>query len=503
MSKDENLKILQLLQEGKITADEASQLLAAMEKPAPEAPTPPPPTLAPPGYPLGTGAGGADDDFETETLTRARAKIAAAREKVAGIDQQFAAAEEQIEEAKKSHDPIGALNQALKGLPGAKSIAGSFRDFDAGRFASNAAKQARKIGKQVSDSIGSIDINLSNITQGFQGEPTLEQAYEVTLDVAKGGTLRVKNPFGDISVQGGDFPEVRAAGTLRIWATTPDEAQTTVDAIQVTAEATEGGGMIQATGTVKVRRIELNLKVFVPADGVKVSLISPSGDLSVRGIKATAVTATQSGDIHLAEIVGDVAAETTSGDIYIEGVLGAIGAHTASGDIQAIRLDGASFKAESQSGDISLTEAMLPSVTLAVVSGDSTLKGVTGKRLNLRTVSGDASVQECDFDEELSVDAVSGTLSVAPKSSLTKGKLIISTVSGDIVLTLPYKTNAVLEARTRNGELRGKVRGSDGQPHDLRSSGMAVVSESIGEGTGAMLVLSSVSGDLKIEQNEG
>ena len=182
MSKEENLKILQLLQEGKITADEASQLLAAMDKPAEPTPAPKP---TPPLSLAEGGVGVGSDDFETETLARARAKIAAAREKVAGMDQQLAAAEEQIEEAKKSSDPIGALNAALKGLPGAKSIAGSFRDFDAGRFASNAAKQAKKLGKQVTDSIGNIDINLNltDITQSFQGEPTLEQGYEVTLAV--------------------------------------------------------------------------------------------------------------------------------------------------------------------------------------------------------------------------------------------------------------------------------------------------------------------------------
>ncbi|MCX6369273.1 MAG: DUF4097 family beta strand repeat-containing protein [Armatimonadetes bacterium] len=497
MSKEENLKILQLLQEGKITADEASQLLAAMEKPT-EAPPAPEPEKAPP--PVGTGG---TDDFETETLARARAKIAAARERVAGMDQQLAAAEEQIEEAKKSPDPIGALNQALKGLPGAKSIAGSFRDFDAGRFASNAAKQARKLSKQVTDSIGSIDINLSDITQGFQGEPTLEQGYEVTLNVPSGGTLRIKNPFGDITVQGGDFPEVRAAGTLRVWSATPEEAQAVAEAVQVSTESSDTGGAITVSGSVKAKRIQLHLKVFVPAEGVKVSLLSPSGDLSVRGIKAAAVTATQSGDIHLAEIAGDVAAETTAGNIGIEGVLGSVSARTTSGDIQAIRLDGASFKGESQSGDISLNEAIVPVITLSAVSGDSTLCGVSCTRLSVRTVSGDTKIQECDFDEEALLDSISGSLSFAPRASLVKGKLVLSTISGDTHLTLPYKTNAVLEARSKSGELRGKVRGSDGSLREIRGAGMSIVSESIGEGTGAMLVLSSVSGDIKLEQAEG
>ncbi|WP_309714909.1 DUF4097 family beta strand repeat-containing protein [Armatimonas sp.] len=502
MSKEENLKILQLLQEGKITADEASQLLAAMEKPT-EAPTPPPapePEKAPPPV----GAGGADD-FESETLNRARAKIAAAREKVAGMDQQLAAAEEQIEEAKKSPDPIGALNQALKGLPGAKSIAGSFRDFDAGRFASNAAKQARKLGKQVTDSIGNIDINLNlnDITQSFQGEPTLEQAYEVTLAVPSGQTLRVKNPFGDITVQGGDFPEVRAAGTLRVWAATPEEAQAVAEAIQVTTESNETGGAIIASGAVKAKRVQLNLKVFVPAEGVKVSLLSPSGDLSVRGVKAAVVAASQSGDIQLSEIMGDVAAETTAGDIALEGILGAASARTTSGSVQALRLDGASFKAESQSGDISLSDAIIPTVSLSAVSGDSTVRSVTSQTLSIRAVSGDVSVEEHDGAEETLLDSVSGDLSFSPKGSFVKGKLVVSTISGDTNLSFPYKTNAVLEARSKSGELRGKVRDSEGNFRKIKGAGMAIVSESIGEGTGAMVVLSSISGDINVEQAEG
>ena len=421
------------------------------------------------------------------------------------MDQQLAAAEEQIEEAKKSPDPIGALNQALKGLPGAKSIAGSFRDFDAGRFASNAAKQAKRLGKQVTDSIGNIDINLNltDITQSFQGEPTLEQGYEVTLAVPSGQTLRVKNPFGDITVQGGDFPEVRAAGTLRVWAATPEEAQAIADAIQVSTESNDTGGAIIASGTVKAKRIQLNLKVFVPAEGVKVSLISPSGDISVRGIKAAAVTATQSGDIHLAEIIGDVAAETASGDIALEGIVGAASARTTSGSIQALRLDGPSFKGESQSGDISLSDAIVPTVSLSVVSGDSSLHNVTSHTLNIRAVSGDVSIDEYDGAEETLLDSVSGDLSFSPKGSFVKGKLVISTISGDTSLSFPYKTNAVLEARTKSGELRGKVRDSAGDFRKIKGSGMAIVSESIGEGTGAMVVLSSISGDISVEQNEG
>ena len=488
MSRQENLKILQLLQEGKITADEASQLLAAIDKaePAP-APEPEP-------------APSSDDSgFETETLARARAKIAAAREKVAGYDQQLAAAEEKIEEAKKSPNPIASLNEALRGLPGTKSITGVFRDFDPGRFASTAKKQAKKLGKQVTDSISHIEIDLTGITQTLQGEPTLSQNYELSFEL-ESGTLRVKNPLGGITVQGSDVPGVRVAGELKVWAATLEEAQAVADGIQVASETTDTGAAVMVTSGAKARRQELELTLFVPQESVKVSLLSPSGDLSLRGIKSAAVLATQSGDIHVAEVVGDVAAETTSGDIALEGIIGAITAHTASGDITGIRLDGASFKAESQSGDLNLSETMVPSVVLSCVSGDSTVRNVTGKTLNLRTVSGDAHVTGCEFETETHLDTVSGNLTLAPKGGVAAGKLVLSSVSGDTQLTLPAQTNAVLEARTRSGELKGKIKGPDGQSKSINGSGMVIVSESIGAGTGAVIVLSSVSGDLAIDQ---
>lgn len=492
MSREENLKILQLLQEGKITADEASKLLAAIDAPAaePEAkPVPPPPPTPP-----------IEDAFETETLSRARAKIAAAREKVAGMDQQLAAAEEKIEEAKKSSDPIGSLNEALRGLPGAKSIAGAFRDFDPGRFASNAKKQARKLGKQVSDSIGNIDIDLSTLTHGLQGEPTTTQNYELTFELEPGKTLRVKNPLGGIAVQGADVPGARVAGELKVWAASSEEALAIAEQVQVAYEPNDNGGAVTVTSGGKARRIELDLKVFVPHEGIKVSLLSPAGDLSVRGLKAAVVLATQSGDIHVAEIAGDVATETTSGDIAIEGVLGSISAHTASGDITAIRLDGPSFKAESQSGDVSLSEAMVPQVTLSTVSGDSTLRSVTGEALNIRTVSGDAHVDSAPFTSEMLVDTVSGGIHAVLKNALTTGKVVLASVSGDTHLALPPRTNAVLEGRTRSGELRGKIKGPDGQAKSISGNGMVIVSEIIGDGTGAAIVLSSVSGDVRVEQ---
>ncbi|WP_299025397.1 hypothetical protein [uncultured Thermanaerothrix sp.] len=48
ISREERLKVLEMLQEGKITAEEAARLLEALEA-TPSPKTPPPPPTAPPG----------------------------------------------------------------------------------------------------------------------------------------------------------------------------------------------------------------------------------------------------------------------------------------------------------------------------------------------------------------------------------------------------------------------------------------------------------------------
>ena len=75
------------------------------------------------------------------------------------------------------------------------------------------------------------------------------------------------------------------------------------------------------------------------------------------------------------------------------------------------------------------------------------------------------------------------------------------TVSGDGDLKLPRETNAVLEITTKGGDVKGKVIGPDGKTEkDITGSGMVNMSETLGTGAGAKIVISSVSGDIQIDQ---
>jgi DUF4097 and DUF4098 domain-containing protein YvlB len=532
MAKEENLLILKMLQEGTITAEQAAELLAAVDSSesraaaaAPVPPTPPvppvppvPPTPpTPPSVPLPPQLVGGDLDFsssvpddedaypESETFKRARERIAAAREKVAGVQEQLSAAEEKLENADPGSNPWEAVADALKDVPGARSVADALRGIDPRRIAAGARRQARRVARQVRHSLGDLSINI-DISESFQGEPQLSAPREATASIPPGGVLRVKNPLGDIEAIGSDVPEARAAGVLRVWAADQAAAEAIAEQVRLVVEHGTDGPTLTVQAPPRSKRIALDLKVFVPTTiegGVRVSLMSPAGDVKASRIRGSVVLATQSGDAKASEIAGDVAAETASGDIAVEGVLGNVTASSASGDIAAVRLSGQSFKATTQSGDVELSEATTPVVSVETVSGDAEVRGIAGRTLRVRAVSGDVEAEDVAFDEQIDIDTVSGSLRLRPQGPLTAGTVRLATISGDAEVELPARTDAALDVSTKSGDVRVAYRTADGGEQEVSKSGMATLSETIGKGAGAKLTLTSVSGDIKVEQETG
>jgi DUF4097 and DUF4098 domain-containing protein YvlB len=230
--------------------------------------------------------------------------------------------------------------------------------------------------------------------------------------------------------------------------------------------------------------------------------MSPAGDVTVRNLKNSGVVlATQSGDARASEIIGDVVAETASGDIAIEGVVGNVAASSASGDIKALRVSGQNFRAITQSGDVSFQESAVPVVAVETVSGDAHVKAVSGRTLKVRAVSGDASAEDVAFEMDTHLDTVSGYVALALRGPLNTGTINLISVSGDGELKLPRESNAVLEITTKGGDVKGKIMGPDGKTEkDVTGSGMVNLSETLGTGAGARIVVSSVSGDIEIAQ---
>ncbi len=509
MPREENLLILKMLQEGTITAEQAAELLAALDvsearsaPPTPPTPPAPPTPPVPPTPPPGVGFEAEADLGEGgETFARARAKIAAAREKVAGVQERLAAAQDRLGEAEGSTNPWEAVADALKDVPGARSVAEALRGVDPGRIAAGARRQARRVARSVRSSLGdlNLDFNISRAGER-RGEPALSAPREASAAVPPGGMLRVRNTLGGIEAVGADVPEARVAGTLRVWAGDQAAAQLLAEQITLSVEQGEDGPAVTAAHPPAVRGVALDLKVFVP-HGARVSLLSPSGDVSAHDLRGGVVLATQSGDVHAREVAGDVAAETVSGDIGIEGVAGNVSASSASGDVALMRLSGQSVQVGTQSGDVTLQEVTTPTVEVETVSGDVTPKTVAGRVLRVRTVSGDVQASDIAASEETHLDTVSGHLELAPRSPLGGGAITVAAVSGDAELRLPPAADALLEITTKSGDVRGRWRGAEGERR-IDLSGMVTFRETLGVGGGGRITVSTVSGDIVIRQEE-
>ena len=196
------------------------------------------------------------------------------------------------------------------------------------------------------------------------------------------------------------------------------------------------------------------------------------------------------------------AAETASGDVALERITGNIAASSASGDVKVLAVTGQNLRATTQSGDVSVKDSTLAVVSVETVSGDAEVSGVTGRSLKARAVSGDVSAEDTTFEVEVSLDTVSGYVSLSPKAPVNTGTFRLVTLSGDAVLKLPREANASLDVSTKGGDLRGKVMGADGKTEKaLSATGMVNVTETVGIGAGARISLSTVSGDVTVEQD--
>ena len=503
MSREENLLILKMLQEGTITAAQAAELLSALSGSAAEAPPSPPPPPPPPS--AAAAAAGIDDENlgeSGETFARARAKIAAAREAVAGVQERLSAAQSRLGGAESSgsagSNPWQAVADALKDVPHARSVADALRSVDPGRIAATARRQARRVARSVRATLGDIHIDLrAEGTDEKKGEPAVSEQRSAAVAVPAGGTLRIRNTLGDILAVGSDWEDARAEGTLQVWADSEEAARSLAEQIQITSEEGTDGPTLLVSHPHKVRGVALDLKVFVPG-GIKVSLLSPSGDITAQGVRGGVVLATQSGDALARDIQGDVAGETASGDVGVEGVAGSVTVSSASGDITALRVQGPALKGITQSGNLRLSEIKTGSVVVETVSGDVEAKAVETGTFHVRTVSGDVDAPDIAAREELFLDTVSGSLVLAPQVPLT-GSITVAAVSGDAEIRLPPEANGVLAISTKSGDLRGRWRSASGD-RDIDASGMASFEEMLGDGTGSRVSVSTVSGDIYVSQ---
>jgi DUF4097 and DUF4098 domain-containing protein YvlB len=208
--------------------------------------------------------------------------------------------------------------------------------------------------------------------------------------------------------------------------------------IEETEVSFEGGSLaVRVPEKVRVRgNAALDLRIELP-EGSQVTADTASADLLCSGELGGLSADTASGDVNVGRVRGDAALSTASGDIRLADTTGDVRVETASGDVVIERADGDTI-AKTASGGVTVGEAG-HSVTVRTASGDVRVDSIITGLADISSMSGDI------------------TLSVLPGTTVY---LDISTLSGHVSSELDSSAGAeeepdlTLSCQTLSGDVR-------------------------------------------------
>lgn len=277
-----------------------------------------------------------------------------------------------------------------------------------------------------------------------------QETREVTLPISvpAGKLLRVENACGSIKISGGaEEGSVTARAVLK--AASIEDARAKAEAFTLIVEESEHqvlvrqsdiSGLdldlvIQLSGPAQVEAKTHAGEIRILDTGAGCRLSSNSGDLHVRGVHGVIELITQSGDVHVEECTSpSVALEAKTGDITLLSVSGNVNARTASGDLRGRNLAGKTYSVESVSGDISLDfrEPITGTVNVRPVNNSAEVLIPDGSdcRVSLSTLKGTTVCEVPLIDEARHEGRITGRLGSGA------GNIDVSSVNGNITMRL-------------------------------------------------------------------
>lgn len=541
---EESVLILNMLREGKVTAEQADSLLRAVRENA--APTPP---AAPPPPPAPPEPDSAAIDAMQAKLSDLQGKLGDLQGKLGAaqtaktVDYASALAGKLLDTLPKPELDMSKINkavdEAMRGLNSLKNDALK----TARTAARQAAHEARRAGREGRHGF-KFDFNFDFDGDSAAGRPQNDdsaaqaaQTSHETLAWTGADILALENHYGSISIFGADLPEgtAEAAVTKTAWAESESEARVLLQQVFLTNQVENGRCKVGiAAPRDDAKRLTVDYEIRVPRTAA-LEVSTTFGMVSAQGTSAALTVQTMSGkvqasdpfaaapgDLRLASHSGAIflknwsaktsriAVETTSASVNAADISGAsVQLTSRSGDMEARSVQAASdalFESTSgdvrvsearasrvhirtQSGQASLTDSQAEQIQMETVSGDATLRGVGGA-LTVKTISGDVDAADAD-SPAISLVTVSGDAHWAAPSAFA-GAFAGTTVSGDLRLILPPGSDARVEMNTTSGTL------------SLLPVSGAVTTErhaagTLGAGAGSVR-LQSVSGDLTVSE---
>lgn len=370
---EERLLILSMVQEGKLTAEEAAALIEALE--VAQQPVagegwevPPPPTAGP----------------ESDSFREARRAAREARE----------AARETAREMKRE-----MKRQIREALDAQREV-------------------RRRLHRPHRPPMPPVPPTFPGLVKlGIHIDKHRHEAESVRLlALDPGGKVVVEARSSDVEVTEHDAPEVRLVTRTVTWGADDDEARNRA-ADLVEAVSTGDQVVIRVTptplhgvGFMVFRDSRVDMSIAVPR-GAAVEVTTASGDLDLRELTGSVSAQTSSGDIR-ATLTGEARLSATSGDISLRG-----------GSLTRL-------EASATSGDIDISGTGFDHAELTAASGDVTIRPARDASFTFsaRSASGDISLGGGAAATDRGRHHVSGTFG----DGEPRGRLEITTSSGDI-----------------------------------------------------------------------
>ena len=340
--------------------------------------------------------------------------------------------------------------------------------------------------------------------------PEHTEKTEKEFHLEPGAAIPVENFFGNVKITGqADGPAVVIIHKT-VWAAREEDLPATAARMDAAISATDSRLDVKVSAPDHFRDGVVDLELRVPRSAVvrvsarfgevemaelegRAEAVTTAGTLTLRDLSGDARGETASGNLKLARILGAATVATQSGDIAAEDIARGLSANTASGDVAVSRVEGGRIECKSVSGDVQVSDvgAIAPlDIVVESVSGDATLTNATGS-IALKAVSGDATAEHISATR-LQVQTVSGDVS-ARLRDVFSGAMQVNTVSGDVSISLVEGSNVRVSLSTASGELRCEHDASNVTATETLWTGQ------IGTGAG-MLNAQTISGDTHIQR---
>jgi hypothetical protein len=349
-------------------------------------------------------------------------------------------AEPRVEEVKENtKDPLKTIVDSFEKL--LKEGKDSVNWDEVGRQAKQAAKQAAEKIKT-----GVEEISKGKVNIGIWGT---QATREVTLPLAlkEGQTLRIDNPCGSVKVLGGfDVGSVKADAKFR---GVYEEAKQKADAYTIIIEESDHQIQIRqpdvvglcvdlevqlaSHAQVEVRAESGDVEVVDTKSGARVN--TRSGNVKIRGLDGAVELSCESGDVLIQDCTSPtLAVENKSGDITVQRTKGNLNARTAAGDVVVEDCSGKVVSVESVSGNVhvDVEEPVNGNLNIRTVNGHATVAIPDGSdcRVSLSTLRGTVA---CSLELD---DAASTEQRITGKLGAGVGTLDVSAVTGSITLEM-------------------------------------------------------------------